>query len=192
MDFSFSFSGSVIGCHILRRDTLFHYYPGRDIPQNQTTLCIFLGRDLNAYTLIPTNHRHPHLFSPDFHCNGRCFLFVFLLVRFPSIRFGGRFQWNGRWAQVIPLLIYAEYFNVSALLILSYARYLHCYAGCQVTEIFHDLRVATACELWRYLLKNVRMAVGAKHQSRQSHWTQNFCYHLQLSRSCARYSIRCI
>jgi hypothetical protein len=118
----------VISCHILRLSLFFI-----DIPQNQTTLYIFLGRD---YTIIRL-HTHTYvetLISSllTFIANGRRFsLFVFL-VRFLSIRFGGRFQWNGRWVQAIPLPIYAEYFSTYHTLCLPTA-VLHRSPGCNNT-----------------------------------------------------------
>jgi hypothetical protein len=71
-----------------------HYYPGCDIPQNQTTLHLF-GTGRYSYTLTPTSS--PYLLSLQWTA------FLFVLVRFLSIRFGGRFQWNGRWSKLFHI-----------------------------------------------------------------------------------------
>jgi hypothetical protein len=94
--------------------TRFHYYPGCDIPQNQTTLYMFLGRDYTTTLTYSYLRRNPHLFFPYFHCNGRRFsLFCFGLALVLGLVEGfNGMEW--KMVQAIPLPIYAEYLNVFA------------------------------------------------------------------------------
>jgi hypothetical protein len=77
--------------------TLFHYYPGCDIPQNHITLYIL------HLVWNETTQLHTHTYLETFissltfiAMDGFFFFFFFGSFGSSVLGFGGRFQWNGR------------------------------------------------------------------------------------------------